>query len=160
MKKKIIIISAIAVIIAALAVLFALQATPSNVLNVVRVENLEIEDGVLTIPEKYTVIEAEAVAGKTDFDTVIIKGEAEIGYHAFYGCPNLREVIIEKACDIGEGAFADCPYLVKAEISSVGGSCAEDAFTGHGGLVIYCREGSEVMEIARSLDISYEIIED
>lgn len=159
MKKKVIGISAAAVILAAFVIFFALQATPSNVLNLVRAEGLAVDDGVLIIPESYTVIEAEAVAGKTDIDTVIIQGEAEIGARAFYGCPNLREVVIERACDIGEGAFADCPYLKSVTINSAEGSCAEDAFDGHGGLVMYCREGSEALEVAQRADMSYEIIE-
>ncbi len=160
MKKKITAAVAVAAIIAAFAIFFALQATPSNVLNFVRAENLEIVDGVMTVPAKYTVIEAEAVAGKTDFSKLIIEGETKIEYHAFYACTNLREVILENSCEIGEGAFADCPALVSASVYSVGGSCADDAFSGHGGLTIYCREGSAVEAVALKSDISCKFIEE
>ena len=159
MKKALIIIVIILAVVSAIAILFATQATPGNVLNSVRADSLEIVDGAVTVPEKYTVIDAEAFAGKGEFSRVIILGETEIGARAFYGCPNLREVTIEKDCDIKSGAFADCPALRSVTVKTAGGACAEDAFDGHGGLVISCREGSEVLEVAKIRDISFEIID-
>ncbi len=159
MKKFIIPAVCVIGIIAAFAVFFAMQTTPKNVLNPVRAQNLEIRDGVITVPEVYTLIETEAFAGKTDFNKVVVQGEAQICERAFYGCPNLRSVILEKKCEVGSMAFADCPALESVSVNSGEGSCAGDAFDGHGGLVIYCRENSEVIDVARRSDISYRVIE-
>ncbi len=156
--KKVIIISVAVVVIAALVIFFASQATPENVLTLPRAEQLEIKDGVIVISEKYTEIEAEAFAGRTDFSRVEIKGEADIGERCFYGCPNLREVITEKACVIGSQAFADCSSLKSVTVISPLSSCASDAFDGHGGLTVYCRENSLILETVQQKDISYKII--
>ncbi len=155
--KKAVIISA-AVVAAALAIFFASQAVPGNVLTLPRAEQLEIKDGVLVIPEKYTEIEAEVFAGRTDFSRAEIKGEAVIGERCFYGCPNLREVIIDKSCTIGSKAFGDCSSLKSVTVSSPKSSCAKDAFDGHGGLTVHCRENSRILEAVQQRDISYKII--
>ncbi len=159
MKRKLIAAAAVAAVIGGFAVFFAFQAEPKNVLSLVRAENLEIENGVITVPERYTVIEEEAFAGKTEFNKVIIEGKAEIGKRAFYGCPNLRTVVMEQDCEIGEEAFADCSVLESVSANSGGGSCAENAFNGHGGLTIFCRSGSEILSVAQWADISYKVIE-
>lgn len=159
MKKKIIVILVIILIVAAFTVFFALQATPGYVLNAVRADRLEIVGGVMTVPEKYKVIDSEALAGKADFNKVIIEGETKIMDSAFYGCPNLREVVIEADCDIGSRAFAACPSLKTVTVRSAGGSCADDAFEDHSGITICCKENSEVLTAAKRGDISYKIIE-
>ena len=159
MKKAIIIVGIIAAVIAAFAVFFALQATPGNVLNSVRAESLEIINGAVTVPEKYTVIDSDAFSGKGEFSAVVIKGETKIESMAFYGCPNLREVTLEKACDIGSMSFGECPSLKKVTVLSADGSCAEDAFDGHGGVTVYCREDSAALQVAKIKDLSYKIIE-
>lgn len=159
MKKIVIAAVSVVLIIAAFVIFFAMQTTPGNVLNKVRAEELEVVDGTVTIPEKYTVIEEEAFAGKIDFDSVIIKGETEIGDRAFYGCPNLKEVLIEKNCDIGASAFGSCSQLMVVTIESKGGRCAENAFDGHGGVLIRCPEDSPAFIVARVKDLSYSIID-
>ena len=158
MKKKLIVIAVILAVIAAFVIFFAMQVTPGYVLNQVRAQKLEVVDGTLTIPEIYTVIDTEAFSGKIDFDSLVIKGEAEIGERAFYGCPNLREIIIEKDCEIGELAFGDCPELIVVTIESSGGSCAENAFEGHKGIMIRCPEESPALLVAQINDMSYKII--
>ncbi len=157
--KTKIIAAAVILLVAALAALFISQSTPGNVLNLARAEALKPVNGVLTIPEKYTVIEAEAVAGKTDFHSLVIKGEAEICYHAFYGCPSLESVVLEKTCDIGEGAFAACPMLKSVTVLSSDGRCTADAVSGHGGLTLFCRDGSDAYNAALAADISVSIID-
>lgn len=154
MKFKITVISIAAILLVALIVFFAMQYTPSNVLNYVRAANLEIDDGVLTVPARYTVIEPEAFNGRIEFNTVIIEGEADIGSRAFYNCTSLIRVVIKESCNIGEEAFADCPMLKEIEILSPDGSCADNAFNGHAGAVVSCRRGSEAWEVARRADMS------
>ena len=154
MKFKIAVISIAAILLIALVVFFAMQYTPSNVLNYVRAANLEIDGGVLTVPAKYTVIESGAFNGRIEFDTVIIEGKADIGSRAFYNCTSLSRVVIKESCDIGEEAFADCPMLKEIEVLSPGGSCADNAFSGHGGAVVSCYSGSEAWEVARRADMS------
>lgn len=154
MKFKIAVISIAAILLIALIVFFAMQYTPSNVLNYVRAANLEIDDGVLTVPAKYTVIEPEALNGRIEFSAVIIEGETDIGSRAFYNCTSLSRVVIKASCDIGEEAFADCPSLKEIEVLSSGGSCADNAFSGHAGAVVSCYRGSEVWEVARRADMS------
>lgn len=160
MKKKLIIIGIIVAVIAALVIFFAMQATPGNVLNVVRAESLEAVNGTITIPEKYTVIDAEAFANKAEFNKVIIKGETEIRQMAFYGCQNLSEVVLESACEIGESAFANCPSLTIVEVRSPDGGCMDNAFDGHGGVTILCHEGSAALQVAQIRDLNYRIIEE
>ena len=159
MKKILIIIGIVVAIIVAFAIFFAMQATPGYVLNVVRAESLEVVNGTVTVPAKYTVIESEAFAGKIDFDSVVIEGETEIRERAFYGCPNLKEVVIKDACDIGELAFGDCPELMVVTIESVGGDCAENAFDGHGGVLIRFPADSPALFVAQANDMSYSIID-
>ncbi len=160
MKKKLIMAGIIVIlIIAGFTVFFAFQATPGYVLNTVRAEELENADGTITVPEKYTVIDAEAFAGKADFRKVVIEGETRIMESAFYGCPNLNEVVIEDACDIDSKAFAACPSLKSVTVKSADGLCADDAFEGHGGVTVYCQEGSQVLEVAKRGDMNFKIIE-
>ena len=159
MKFRVAVIIVASVLLAALVAFFAMQYTPSNVLTYVRAGAMEINNGVLTVPEQYTVIEDEALAGRIEFDTVIIEGEADIGSRAFYNCTNLSRVVINKDCNIGSEAFADCPELVNIVVRSGGGSCAEDAFYGHGGAVVHCVEGSSVWEVARRADMSVRGLE-
>ncbi len=154
MKTRYILLIA-ALIIAALAVFFAFQATPSHILNSPRASAIEALDGVLSISERYTLVESEVFAGKTDFSTVIFEGEVQLCERAFYGCPNLENIVFEKNADIGSEAFADCPSLKAAHIR--GGTCAENAFIGHGGLTLYCPEGSEAESIALRMDMSLVI---
>ncbi|MCH5188622.1 MAG: leucine-rich repeat protein [Oscillospiraceae bacterium] len=154
MKFKITVISIAAVLLIALVIFFAMQYTPSNILNYVRAANLEIDDGVLTVPAEYTVIEPGAFNGRIEFNTVIIEGETDIGSRAFYNCTSLSRVVIRESCDIGDEAFADCPMLKEIEVLSPGGSCADNAFNGHSGAVVSCYNGSEVWEVARRADMS------
>lgn len=158
-KSYIIGITAAVLAVAALVVLFASQATPKNVLNQVRASALVSGEETVTIPPEYTVIEAEAFAGIAEFSRVVITGNTEIGEQAFYGCPNLREVVIEGDCEIGDSAFASCPELKEVLITSARTTCADNAFDGHGGVLIRCPSGSRAVEVARLRDISYEIIE-
>lgn len=157
MNKKIIIAAAI-VILVALVVFFAMQTTPGNVLNAPRAESLEIKDGVLIIPEEYTVIDFEVFAGKIDFSRVEIKGDAELGERCFYGCPNLETVIIDGECTVGSEAFGDCGSLKSVRFNSKNAKCEDNAFNGHSGIMIYCRENSGIVDIAQKMDISYKII--
>lgn len=158
MKRIIAAVCAAVGVIGALTIFFAMQATPKNVLNLVRAESLEAENGVITVPEGYTVIEDEAFAGKTDFNKVIIKGEVQIGERAFYSCTNLRSVVLEKKCDIGSEAFADCTSLESLSSNSKEGSCAENAFAGHGAITVFCHRDSDILRVAQLNDISYKII--
>ena len=159
MKKKLLIVGSVIFVIAGFTVFFALQATPGNVLNAVRAQKLEIVDGTLTVPEKYAVIEADTLSGMADFDKVVLRGEKRVCAEAFYGCPNLEEVTIEDACQIEERAFADCPRLKTVTANSPDVICADDAFRGHGGITIYCREDSEILAVAKRSDLSFKIID-
>lgn len=158
MKKKLVIIGTVMSIAIAFAVFFAMQTTPGYVLNAVRAQKLITSGGTVTVPKKYTVIDAGAFAGLADFDKVIIEGKTKIMERAFYGCTNLSEVVIEDACDIGSKAFAACPSLKTVTISSAEGTCADDAFEGHGGVTVYCRENSPVLEVAKRSDMNFKVI--
>lgn len=160
MKKALIITGAVAAVIAAFAVFFAFQATPGDVLNSVRADGLEIVDGVVTVPEKYRVIDTDAFSGKGEFSKVVVEGEADIRAEAFSGCPSLETVELKKTCDISAKAFANCPLLKTVTIHSADGTCAADAFEGHGGVTIYCREGSEALEVAKLNDMNFKILDD
>lgn len=155
MKKRIIIPVVILAIIAALAVFFALQSTPKNVLNAPRADALYAENGVITVPDTYTVIGSEAFAGKIDFDTVIIEGSAVIEERAFYGCPNLKRVELRQKCEIGDLAFASCPKLKTVEILSAETTSAETAFNDHSGITLEFPAGSPLEELARRMDMRY-----
>lgn len=158
MKFKVTVISLAAAAVAALAVFFAFQYTPANVLTYARAAAMPIDGGVLTVPASYTVIEPEAFAARIEFHTVIIEGDAEIGRRAFYNCTNLSRVVIDGSCDVGEEAFADCPVLTEIVSESSEGSCADNAFAGHGGATVACPAGSAVWEVARKLDMNVKEI--
>lgn len=158
MKKKALIIIGAAVVLAATAVFFAMQYTPSYVLTVPRAEALEIVDGNLVIPEKYTVIDVEALAGRIEFTSVEIMGEAKLMERCFYGCPNLEKAVLYKNVDVGEEAFADCSSLKSVTFAAAKSDCALNAFDGHSGIVIHCVEGSKIAELAQKADITYKIL--
>ncbi len=160
MKKRIIIPVVILAVIAALAIFFSLQSTPKNVLNAPRADALYAEGGVITVPDTYTVIGAEAFAGKIDFDTVIIEGSAVIEERAFYGCPNLERVELRQTCEIGDLAFASCPMLKTVEILSADTTSAETAFDDHNGITLEFPVGSPIEELARRMDMRYIVKED
>ena len=160
MKFKVAVGAAAAVVLAGLIILFATQYTPKNVLNFVRAENMEGENGVLTITDDYDTIEAEAFAGRIELHTVVIKGETAIGERAFYNCTNLETVVLEQACDVSAEAFADCPRLKSIVSLSPDGTCADDAFSGHAGATVACPRDSAVWNVALRADMNLREIDE
>ena len=75
---------------------------------------LEIEGGVLTIPEGYEEIDAHAFENNSKLETVILPSSMKkIFKEAFKNCRNLKEVRTGGTLDsIGEKAFFNCTSLI------------------------------------------------
>ena len=67
---------------------------------------------------------------------------------------------MEQACDVSAEAFADCPRLKSIVSLSPDGSCADDAFSGHGGATVACPRGSAVWDVARRADMNLREIDE
>lgn len=157
--KKWMIVAAVLVLVAALAVFFWMQATPRHILSSVRADALEVSGGVLTIPEKYRVIDDGVFAGKIDFHTLVLPDGIAVGVQSFYGCTNLKFVYCEGSVTLGAEAFGSNGALTRFVVNGSEGSCDDTAFHAHGALRILCPAASPIAELAKRQDISYQTIE-
>lgn len=104
----------------------------------------------LTLPETVYNIGFAAFYNCPNLKTIhFVNGLRILERSAFNGCRSLEEVSLpDTLIDIGEKAFAYCPKLQAVHIPSSVGHISDNAFEGCQNITIYCRENSFAHEYA------------
>lgn len=85
---------------------------------------LQVDNGVVEIPEGVETIDAQAFQNNANIQIVKLPSTVKyINQYAFYGCQNLQKVEVSKEnqneIDVGPYAFASCPELTTINMNNV-----------------------------------------
>lgn len=78
-----------------------------------------LQNGVLTLPNEYTEIEASAFRERNDINKLIAEGVTKVRTSAFERCLSLRELQLPKVKHIEARAFYDCKSLIRLDLSQL-----------------------------------------
>lgn len=104
--------------------LYATDQEVNDVLTYYDALQLQVNDGVVEIPEGVETIDAQAFQNNANIKIVKLPSTVKyINQYAFYGCQNLQKVEVSKEndneIDVGPYAFASCPELTTINMNNV-----------------------------------------
>lgn len=95
------------------------EPTPTKVLTTEDITADMLKDGVMTLPNDYAEIAANALKGRNDITRIVAPNLIKIGAEAFRGCKNLRELVLPKVRELGSKCFYECSTLRRIELPAV-----------------------------------------